>query len=198
MNSGFERHKKELLRLVPCIEKCISEIKEISDKLPLDSTVEKNNLDLEKFKNELRNNKVEYLEKHVNDLGFALVSKPFMNSLMEELKEYKNSFKTKLEEKIKEKTEKLQTQLNFELQKKQLIFEKEELRLQLENEYLIKSQDKNLKIELLLRKRETQLETQLENKLELEREKQVENKLELESESKHILQNIKEHGIDDV
>ena len=117
---------QELSKTVKSIENSIDELKNIINIIPqteiniINYTIEK-----EKFEKSISTMKTTEITKYIESLGNVMLSKLYFDNMTEELNEYKNSLKIKVDFEVKNIQEKLQLQLQNQLNIQKIQHEKD-------------------------------------------------------------------------
>jgi alkyl sulfatase BDS1-like metallo-beta-lactamase superfamily hydrolase len=117
---------QELSKTVKSIENSIDELKNIINIIPqteiniINYTIEK-----EKFEKSISSMKTTEITKYIESLGNVMLSKLYFDNMTEELNEYKNSLKIKVDFEVKNIQEKLQLQLQNQLNIQKIQHEKD-------------------------------------------------------------------------
>jgi len=116
----------EFTKATRTLENSTNDIKNIISDLPLtkENLLQKD-LEKEKFEKELKQMNMSQLEKQVTKVGNVMLSKPYYENLMEELKDYQQNFDIKLQKEINILKDNLNNQLKLETSKITLIAEKQ-------------------------------------------------------------------------
>ena len=117
---------QELAKTLGSIENYINELKNIISIIPqTEINLINYKLEQEIFEKNLKTMKIAEITKYIESFGNVMLSKSYFENLTEELNEYKNSFKIKVDFEVKNIQEKLQLQLENQLNIQKIQHEKD-------------------------------------------------------------------------
>ena len=117
---------QELAKTLGSIENYINELKNIISIIPqTEINLINYKLEQEIFEKKLKTMKIAEITKYIESFGNVMLSKSYFENLTEELNEYKNSFKIKVDFEVKNIQEKLQLQLENQLNIQKIQHEKD-------------------------------------------------------------------------
>lgn len=123
---NFTKLTQELSNAVKSIENSVDELKTMVSIMPeTEKDYSKYKQDQEIFEKELKSMKINDINLFITSLGNVMISKSYLDNLTEEINEYKNSFKIKLDIEVKNIQEKLQLQLQNQLNMQKIHHEKD-------------------------------------------------------------------------
>ncbi len=123
---NFPRFISDLLKAVRSLENSVEDFKTITTLMPeAEQNIIKNKLEQEIFEKEVKKMKIDELSKAAETFQNVMLSKSFYDSLIEELEEYRKTMKIKVDKEVSNIQEKLQLQLQTQLNAQKIQYEKD-------------------------------------------------------------------------
>ena len=123
---NFPRFISDLSKAVRSLENSVEDFKTITTLMPeAEQNIIKNKLEQEIFEKEVKKMKIDELSKAAETFQNVMLSKSFYDSLIEELDEHRKTMKIKVDKEVSNIQEKLQLQLQTQLNAQKIQYEKD-------------------------------------------------------------------------
>ena len=123
---NFPRFISDLSKAVRSLENSVEDFKTITTLMPeAEQNIIKNKLEQEIFEKEVNKMKIDELSKAAETFQNVMLSKSFYDSLIEELEEHRKTMKIKVDKEVSNIQEKLQLQLQTQLNAQKIQYEKD-------------------------------------------------------------------------
>ena len=123
---NFPRFISYLAKAVRSLENSVEDFKTITTLMPeAEQNIIKNKLEQEIFEKEVNKMKIDELSKAAETFQNVMLSKSFYDSLIEELDEHRKTMKIKVDKEVSNIQEKLQLQLQTQLNAQKIQYEKD-------------------------------------------------------------------------
>ena len=123
---NFPRFISDLAKAVRSLENSVEDFKTITTLMPeAEQNIIKNKLEQEIFEKEVKKMKIDELSKAAETFQNVMLSKSFYDSLIEELDEHRKTMKIKVDKEVSNIQEKLQLQLQTQLNAQKIQYEKD-------------------------------------------------------------------------